>query len=133
MVLLAKFVNDRGVFTNYQFPGGGIDPHETPEDACVRECLEEVGVRIHRIRPLNIRSYWRNIENYFYTAEFHSHDTEVLGSEGDSMDYVWTPFDRGIELVRSGPKLHFTSFMEEALVATRELISSLRSHDKQVV
>ncbi len=28
----------------YSFPGGAVEPHESPEDAAVRETLEETGV-----------------------------------------------------------------------------------------
>ena len=30
-------------FDNYEFPGGGIEPNETPEQAMIREVLEETG------------------------------------------------------------------------------------------
>ena len=34
--------------------GGGIDPGETPEQAAVREFLEEAGYRLHNPRLLNV-------------------------------------------------------------------------------
>lgn len=34
------------------FPGGGIEPDESPEDALIRECREELGVRVRPLHPL---------------------------------------------------------------------------------
>jgi len=36
----------------YCFPGGGIEDGETEEDALIRECHEEVGVRLKPLRRL---------------------------------------------------------------------------------
>ena len=46
--------------------GGGIDPGETPEAAAKREYQEEGGLRIGRIKPLNVPPFveeWRNRSN----------------------------------------------------------------------
>ncbi len=38
--------------SGYCLPGGGQEPGETPEDAAIRECWEEVGLRVKLIRSL---------------------------------------------------------------------------------
>ena len=35
----------------WEFPGGKIEPGETPEAAAARECLEETGVRVEALFP----------------------------------------------------------------------------------
>jgi len=41
------------------FPGGQIEPDESPEDAAVRDTLEETGLRVRAIRVIGSRVYPR--------------------------------------------------------------------------
>jgi 8-oxo-dGTP pyrophosphatase MutT (NUDIX family) len=49
-ILLGKDV-ERGFWA---MPGGGIDPHEHPADAAVRECFEETGLLVRPDRLLGV-------------------------------------------------------------------------------
>lgn len=42
----------------WQFPQGGIQPNETPEDAMYRELREEVGLEMHHVTILGRTSDW---------------------------------------------------------------------------
>jgi 8-oxo-dGTP pyrophosphatase MutT (NUDIX family) len=35
----------------WELPGGGIDPHETPQAAAIRELAEETGIQLDRVGP----------------------------------------------------------------------------------
>lgn len=50
----------------WQFPQGGIDPGEAPEDAAVRELWEETGITRDKIDPLGTIADWIA---YDYPAE----------------------------------------------------------------
>jgi putative (di)nucleoside polyphosphate hydrolase len=48
-----------GVAGAWQFPQGGIDPGESPQEALVRELWEEIGLRPHHFAILQRRGPYR--------------------------------------------------------------------------
>ncbi|GAB4240302.1 MAG: NUDIX domain-containing protein [Methyloligellaceae bacterium] len=51
-----------GYRSGWFFPGGGVERHETLEEALQRELLEETGVRI--AGPVQLHGLFANIENF---------------------------------------------------------------------
>ena len=54
----------------WEFPGGKIEPGETPEAAAVRECLEETGVPVEPLSryPEHIQAYDHDRVQLFFIA-----------------------------------------------------------------
>ncbi len=51
----------------FAFPGGGIDPGETPEQAAIREALEETGLEV-TLDQLVAEVTFRGSPQYFFLA-----------------------------------------------------------------
>lgn len=75
----------------WNFPGGGIEPGETPEEACIRELKEETGYTIRVLRLLQERA-----GKYTYMAEIIGGELQcdpgVAGNE-DILGAAWVGLD----------------------------------------
>lgn len=61
----------------WEFPGGKVEPHESPEACIVRECREELGIAIRVLRKLSevVYEYPKGaIRLHFFAAEIVSGD-----------------------------------------------------------
>ena len=58
-VLLAERPEGKSMAGLWEFPGGKVEPGESPEDCIVRECREELGISIDPadLRPLTFASH----------------------------------------------------------------------------
>ena len=94
-----------GLFTNanlWGLPGGTVEDGDTVYDTILRECLEEVGVRVKNVR-MSTDLYYDTTPDEAYTvrrtagasrtvvaiAEFDKYDDYILGADGDDMDFKW--------------------------------------------
>ena len=62
IALIERYRADQHYFT---FPGGHVEPGETPEQAAIRETKEELGVDVI-IQRLVAEIWWRDRPQYYY-------------------------------------------------------------------
>jgi ADP-ribose pyrophosphatase len=85
---------------SYEIPGGRIDENETPEQAAIRECLEETGVVCSDLKPLidyfPSLDIWKNHTYVFYTEEIAD------GGKDSSDRHAWTPLENCVSMIFGG-------------------------------
>ena len=73
-VLIAQRPEGKQLAGLWEFPGGKVEPGETPEETVVRELAEELGVRLRRVGEH--RAAFRDPGSVF---EIHFWEVEVAG------------------------------------------------------
>ncbi|MEN6356081.1 MAG: NUDIX domain-containing protein [Armatimonadota bacterium] len=87
----------------YSFPGGGVEPGETPEQACVREVLEETSLDVEIVSYLAGNDFNGQKES-FYLVKKLSGEVRLGGPELDRLcddnlyEPMWVQIDRLAEL-----------------------------------
>ncbi|WP_018989206.1 Nudix family hydrolase [Aromatoleum toluclasticum] len=84
----------------WEFPGGKVEPGESPADALIRELDEELGIRVHAVRP------WITREHLYEHAHVRLHFFEVADWEGELHDHVHSALSwERVEAPEVGPML----------------------------
>jgi len=107
---------------SWEIPGGKVGPGETPMLAAARECLEETGVRCHKLRPLLTfqpgLDTLRNPTYLFYTHRFTA--VRRCANVSESVESAWFPIQRCIEMVEKQKIIDSLSII--ALLCYRTII-----------
>ena len=81
-VLLQKRVDHRikEAHEKWEFPGGKIDFWETPVEAIVRECKEEIGcdIEIKRLLPVIQSKIWKGKDARLYHVVLLSFEAQIV-------------------------------------------------------
>jgi 8-oxo-dGTP diphosphatase len=87
-VLLAQRPPGKAYAGYWEFPGGKIEPGESPREALARELREELGIVVHRAAPWLVRRYrypHANVELHFFRV--FEWKGEPVGHDGQS--FAW--------------------------------------------
>lgn len=90
---------------SWEIPGGKADKDETAEQAAIRECFEETGIRCRTVQPLIVfhpgLDTLRNPTHIFRTSDF-----EILSSRpshgGEVAETVWIPLAECLSMIAEG-------------------------------
>ena len=87
-VLLAQRPTGKAYAGYWEFPGGKLEPGETPRQALVRELAEELGLTVRQAAPWLVQRYrypHANVELHFFRV--FEWDGEPVGHDGQA--FAW--------------------------------------------
>ena len=90
---------------SWEIPGGKIDKQETAQEAAIRECFEETGIRCRRVTPL--MNYHQTLEgvngfiHLFYTEDFED-EHSFKSNEQEVESIQWVPLGQCLKMIQGG-------------------------------
>ena len=95
----------------YVFPGGGMDAGETPEQAAVREAMEELGVEVVIKQPVAVIHFDQSTQVYFLAERVSGEFGTGTGEEftdadpHDPQEGIYVPVWMPVEELRNHQKV----------------------------
>lgn len=92
-VLIAKRPEGKSMAGLWEFPGGKIEPGETPEDALIRELNEELGITVKKacLAPLTFASH--DYDDFHLLMPVYAcrrWEGDVVANDGQELAWVRT-------------------------------------------
>ncbi|MFF8829302.1 NUDIX hydrolase [Streptomyces sp. NPDC015131] len=99
----------------WQFPAGGIEAGESPEEAAVRETLEETGLEVKAIRLLGQRVHPKTGREMSYTAAEVMAGEAHVADEEELAEVAWVTHEEIADYVPYGLFEPVQEYLDEAL------------------
>ena len=90
LLILKKRGLGSGLFNGV---GGKVERGETIEEAVIRECIEEVGVKPINLKWMGLLEFYNNNELYGYVHVYTANSYEGELRETDEAKPIWFRFD----------------------------------------
>ena len=104
----------------WSLPKGHIEPGETPEEAAVREVLEETGIRGSIVASLGTIDFWfmsddRRIHKTVHHFLLTALDGELSDADPEVAEVAWVPLDDVAERLAHADERQLVDLARQAL------------------